>query len=147
MFLCLKIPLLRLAAPKFFFGAIKVHFSMIYVIKKSIGVANRHLYLSFADRRVYSTAYQSQHRFHLCFETSQLSTFVTVSSALPRAVQRVKRAGVSLGNLIPMIFHPKCSVGPSIRPIYTRSCFTMTIMIQACSNFIEPEYSYEIDGP
>ena len=29
----------------------------------------------------------------------------------------------------------KYSVGPSIRPIRTRCCFTMTTMIQVCSNF------------
>ena len=38
-------------------------------------------------------------------------------------------------------YYDKYSVGPSIRPIYTRCCFEMTNMIQACSNFIEPEYS------
>ena len=29
----------------------------------------------------------------------------------------------------------KYSVGPSIRPTCTRCCFTMTNIIQACSNF------------
>ena len=28
----------------------------------------------------------------------------------------------------------RCSVGPSIRPICTRCCFTMTDMVQVCSN-------------
>ena len=37
--------------------------------------------------------------------------------------------------LIAASIHDKYSVGPSIRPICTRSCFTMTNMIQVCSNF------------
>ena len=38
-------------------------------------------------------------------------------------------------DLIAAIIHDQYSVGPSIRPICTRSCFKMTNMIQVCSNF------------
>ena len=38
-------------------------------------------------------------------------------------------------DLIAASSYDKCSVGPSIRPICTRCCFTMTNMIQVCGNF------------
>jgi len=38
-------------------------------------------------------------------------------------------------DLIAASIHDKYSVGPSIRPIYTRCCFTMTNMIQVCGIF------------
>ena len=43
-------------------------------------------------------------------------------------------------DLIAVSVYDGNSVGPSTQPICTRWCFTMTNMIQACSNFIEPEY-------
>ena len=39
-----------------------------------------------------------------------------------------------------LIVYHKYSVSPSIRPICTRCCLTMTSMIQTCSNFIEAEH-------
>ena len=39
------------------------------------------------------------------------------------------------GDLIAASIHDKYSVSPSIRPVYTRCCFTMTNMIQVCSIF------------
>jgi len=38
-------------------------------------------------------------------------------------------------NLIAVSICDRYSVGPSIRPMCTRYCFTMTNMIQVCSNF------------
>jgi hypothetical protein len=38
-------------------------------------------------------------------------------------------------DLIAVSVHDEYSVGPSIRPIRTRRCFTTTSMIQVCSNF------------
>ena len=38
-------------------------------------------------------------------------------------------------DLIAVNMYNKHSVGPSIRSIWTRSCFTLTNMIQVCSNF------------
>ena len=38
-------------------------------------------------------------------------------------------------NSIAASIYDKYWAGPSIRPICTRCCFTMTRMIQACSNF------------
>ena len=38
-------------------------------------------------------------------------------------------------NLIAASTHDKYSLGPSIRPICTGCCFTMTYMIQVCSTF------------
>ena len=38
-------------------------------------------------------------------------------------------------NLIAASIYDKLSRGPSIRPVCTRYCFTMTSMIQVCSNF------------
>ena len=43
-------------------------------------------------------------------------------------------------DLIAANIHDKHSVGPSIRPVGTRCCFTMTSVIRVCSNFFEPEY-------
>ena len=46
------------------------------------------------------------------------------------------RLGSSSGHdLITACIYDKYLVGPSIRPICTRCCFTMTDMIQVCSNF------------
>ena len=42
---------------------------------------------------------------------------------------------MQVGNLIAASIYDKYSVGPSIRPICTRCCFTITNMIQVCSNF------------
>ena len=47
----------------------------------------------------------------------------------------------ALGNsvcadLIPVGIYDKYSVGPSIQPICTRWCFSMTNMIQVCGNFL-----------
>jgi len=53
--------------------------------------------------------------------------------ALPRPPPpRLRRNPLDL--IAASIYH-KYSVGPSIRPICTRFCFTMTNMIQVCSNF------------
>ena len=46
----------------------------------------------------------------------------------------------AFGDPIALSIYDKNSVGPSIRPICTRCCFTMTDMIQVCSNFIQPEH-------
>ena len=39
-------------------------------------------------------------------------------------------------DLIPASIYDECSIGPSIRPFFTSCCFTMTNMIQVCSNFL-----------
>ena len=38
-------------------------------------------------------------------------------------------------DLIAVAFHDEYSISPSIQPICTRCCFTMTNMIQVCRNF------------
>ena len=43
--------------------------------------------------------------------------------------------GVARADLIAASVYDKYSVGPSIRPVCTKCCFTMTNMIQVCSNF------------
>ena len=43
--------------------------------------------------------------------------------------------GFGLQDLIAASIHDGYSVGASIRPIRTRSCLTMTDVIQVCSNF------------
>ena len=43
------------------------------------------------------------------------------------------------GDFIEVSVYDKRSVGPSIRPVCTRCCLTMTDMIQVCSNLIKPE--------
>ena len=43
-------------------------------------------------------------------------------------------------NLIAGSIYDKNSVGLSDRPICTRCCFTTTNVIQACRNFVDPEY-------
>ena len=40
--------------------------------------------------------------------------------------------------------YDKCSSGLSFRPIFTRYCFTMTYMIQVCSNFLSVLSIYHI---
>ena len=47
--------------------------------------------------------------------------------------------GSTSSDLIAASIYDKHSVGPSIRPIYTRCYSTMTNMIQVCRNFIKPD--------
>jgi len=44
------------------------------------------------------------------------------------------RSPAASRDLLAASIYDKCSVGPSVRPIWTRYCFTMTNMIKVCSN-------------
>jgi hypothetical protein len=50
-------------------------------------------------------------------------------------VAQRRRAWFRSGESIAAIIYDEYSVGSSMRPICTRLCFVMTIIIQACSNF------------
>ena len=50
---------------------------------------------------------------------------------VPLLVQNVKHKP----NLIAVSIYDEYSVGPSIRPVWTKYSFKMTNVIQACSNF------------
>ena len=53
----------------------------------------------------------------------------------PRIEKGVERFRAEKEDLIAASIYDKCSVGLSIRSIFTNCCFTMPKMIQACSNF------------
>jgi len=58
-------------------------------------------------------------------------------SGLRAQVAGLQAQGLGLRDLIAVSVYDKHSVGPSIRTICTRCCFTMTDMIQVCSSFHE----------
>jgi hypothetical protein len=71
---------------------------------------------------------------------SPCSSSVLVPRDAPqRCAPRPSGNSISMLDLIPASVHDRKSVGPSIRPICTRCCFTMMSMIQVCSNFINSE--------
>ena len=55
--------------------------------------------------------------------------------ALAGELEVLHPSTVNFADLIAASIDSKYSVGPSIRPIYTGCCFTMTNKIQAWSNF------------
>jgi hypothetical protein len=61
------------------------------------------------------------------------TAFIADQKLFVSAVRKdVKLQGAA--NLIAAGVYVKYSVGPSIRPICTRCCFTMTYIIQVCSH-------------
>ena len=52
-----------------------------------------------------------------------------------------------MANLTAANIHDTYSIGPSIRPVFTRCCFTKTNMIRVCSNFHRAGQVIDLNDP